>query len=375
MADPDDLGAEPLRVSLVVATTEGGMGRYVRSLTAGLVQRGVRVHVIGPRSTEERFDFSGAGAAFAAWEVGDRPRPASDVVATLRLRRLLRGTDVVHAHGVRSGALVALALTGRRRPRLVVTLHNAPVTGGRIGATYTFLERVVARRADLVYGVSGDLVERARRRGARAVERAVVAAPPLPSPRRDRAAIRAELGAGERPLVLAVGRLADQKGFPTLLDASTLWARRSPPPLVVIAGEGPLEQELARRIDADGLPVRLLGRRGDVSDLLAATDVLVVPSLWEGQSLLLQEALRSGRPIVATAVGGTPDVVGDAALLVPPGDAPALSRAVGSIIDDGELAARLARAARDRAAALPTEGEAVEEVLLSYRRLGRSRPS
>jgi len=366
MAGADPAPEHP-RVALVVATTEGGVGAHVRSLTAGLAERGLTVSVVGPEQTDQRFGFSDAGARFLSWGVSDRPRPG-DLGEMLRLRRLLRGVDVVHAHGVRAGALSALALTGRRRPALIVTLHNAPVRGGRVGAVYALLARIVAFRADLVCGVSPDLVEGARRR-ARAVALASIAAPPLAPSQRDRAAVRGELEASERPLILVVGRLAEQKGFVTLLEASRVWGRRVVPPLVVVAGEGPMRPELERRIEAGGLPVRLLGRRDDVSDLLEAADVLVVPSLWEGQSLVLQEAVRSGRPIVATEVGGTPGVVGDAALLVPAGDAQALARAAAAIIDDAEVADRLARAARKRAETLPTEDEAVESVLRWYHRL------
>lgn len=366
-----DTGA--LRISFAMATTVGGIGRHVHSLVERLVARGHQIRVIGPRSVEEEFRFAGTGAAFTPWEVADRPRPLQDLRATLAARRLLRDVDIAHAHGVRAGALIALALIGRRQPQLVVTLHNAPVRGGWIGATYDFLEYMVARRAGLVSTVSPDLSGRASKRGARVVERAVIAAPHT-LPQRGRAAVRAELAAGQRPIVLAVGRLTQQKGFSTLLEASRRWTDWEPPPLVVVAGEGPLRRELTLQINAHELPVRLLGRRSDIADLLTAADVFVLPSLWEGQSLVLQEALRSGCSIVATAVGGTPDVVGDAALLVPSRDANAIDAAVTSILNNSELAARLSRAATTRAASLPSDEEAVDALLRSYQELpGRGR--
>ena len=93
----------------------------------------------------------------------------------------------------------------------------------------------------------------------------------------------------------------------------------------------------------------------------------MLPSYWEGQSLVLQEALRAGVPIVATRVGGIPRHTGeDAALLVPPGDPQALAGAVRSVLTDQALAARLRAAARVRAAALPGAGDAVTAVLASY---------
>ena len=130
--------------------------------------------------------------------------------------------------------------------------------------------------------------------------------------------MRRALGLGDdrRPLVVAVGRLHPQKGYDVLLDAVARWVadpRLRPAPLVVIAGDGPLHDELAARIAAERLPVTLLGRRTDVADLLGAADVCVLPSVWEARSLTAQEALRAGTPLVATAVGGIPELVGDAA--------------------------------------------------------------
>ena len=98
--------------------------------------------------------------------------------------------------------------------------------------------------------------------------------------------------------------------------------------------------------------------------------MVVVPSRWEGQPLIVQEVLRAGRPLVASRTGGIPDLTGeDAAVLVPPGDAPALAAAVLAVLDDPGLAARLSRAARARAAALPGEAAAVDAALALYQRV------
>jgi glycosyltransferase involved in cell wall biosynthesis len=407
--------AMPNPIVLVVGTTSGGTGRHVRMLAAGLTARGAEVAVCGPETVERRFGFEKAGAAFVPVEIADRPRPARDLAAVLRLRRILlrpmlrrillrrpRGLlpggqpDTVHAHGLRAGALTALALRpfgGSAGPALVVTLHNAPPGPGLPGAVYRLLERIVARRADIVLCVSGDLEERIRRRGARGYGRAVVPAgvddpgvddpgvddPGVDDPGVDDAAIapaapaataRSELGAEGRPLVLAGGRLAPQKGFGTLLDAAGRWRDRRPQPLLLIAGDGPLAGALAARIDSERLPARLLGHRGDLPALMAAADVLALPSVWEGQPLFVQEALRSGTPLVATRVGGVPDLTGeDAAVLVPPGDPERLATAILRVLQDTALAERLRRAARLRARSLPSEDDAIAAVLAEYRRL------
>ncbi|MCO6007951.1 glycosyltransferase family 4 protein [Actinoallomurus purpureus] len=371
------------RVALVLATSAGGVGRHVRSLADGLRARGAKVVVLGPASSDALFGFTESGAGFAPVEIADRPHPVGDVRAVARIRRLTQDADVVHAHGLRAGGLAALARVrtvpgplrlGTAGPPLVVTLHNASIAGGLTGAAYATLERVVARGAAEVLAVSPDLEERMRSLGARSVGLALVPAPPLP-PSDDPAAskrIRAELAAGDRPLILTVARLAEQKGLPTLLDAAAGWARLDPRPLVVIAGDGPLEAELRDRIAAEHLPVRLLGRRTDVADLLAAADVAVVPSVWEGQPLIVQEVLRAGRPLVATRVGGVPGMVGEAALLVPSGDADELEGAVRRVLDDPALADRLASAAVERASRLPADDDATDQLLAVYTRVTRA---
>ena len=123
-----------------------------------------------------------------------------------------------------------------------------------------------------------------------------------------------------------------------------------------------------------GLDVRFPGRRDDIPALLAEAAVFVLPSTWEGQPLVLQEALRAGVPIVATRVGGTPLLTGeDAALLVPAGDAPRLADAVRAVLTDEVLTARLRKAAAARGRALPSEDDAVAAALAEYEIVTRTR--
>jgi glycosyltransferase involved in cell wall biosynthesis len=390
-----------LRLAIVVAAAAAGTGLHAALLAEGCAARGLSVDAFGPAETGRRFfrgDRGGpaappggdsAGTAhergsvrFEPVEIADRPRPARDAAAVLRLRRLLAAAapDVVHAHGMRAGAIAAVALMRARRPApaLIVTVHNAPPGGALANLVYLALERVIARRADAVLCASGDLAARMRRLGARDVAQAVVPAPAAAMPSAEAAGkARAAVGASGRPMVLAVGRLAEQKGFAVLLDAAAAWQDRQPAPLLVIAGEGPLAGELAARARRSGIVVTFLGRRDDVPALIAAADVMVVPSMWEARALVVQEALRAGTPLVASRVGGIPDLTGeDAALLVPPRDSGLLAAAVLSVLDDRALAARLRAAALARAGALPSESDAVDAAIAAYRRLAarRGRP-
>ncbi|WP_088317002.1 glycosyltransferase family 4 protein [Kineosporia sp. R_H_3] len=355
-----------MRVLLTLGTSGGGVGRHVRALEQGLAAAGADVRVAGPPATAQAFGFE----RFDPVEVSDRPRPG-DVAAVRRLRRLGRDVDVVHAHGLRAGALAVLARAGARRgrrPALVVTLHNALVSGGRIAAVHAVLERLVARGADAVLVVSGDLGARMRALGASQVDLAVVPAPVRePTPGILPAAVRAALGVPERAaLLVTVARLAPQKGLDLLLDAVGRLGADGVPVHAVVAGGGPLAAPLQARIDAERLPVRLLGHRDDVPDLLAAADVVVSPSVWEGQPLNLRESLRAGAAIVATEVGGVAAVVGDAAVLVPYGDPAVLADAVAKVVTDADLAADLRRRAVARAGTLPTDADAVAQVRAVY---------
>ena len=298
-------------------------------------------------------------------ELSDRPHPARDARAVRDLGRLVGGADVVHAHGLRAAAVAVLAV-GRAPVPVVATLHNAAPSGALTGAVYAALERVVALRSALVLGVSADLVERMRRLGARRTGLAVVAAPPARTASRDRYAVRTDLGvAGRTALAVVVARLAPQKGLDLLLDAhrELRRRRRRRPRDGRRRRRARCATPLQTRIDAEHLPVRLLGHRADVPDLLAAADVVVSSAVWEGQPVGIQEALHAGAAVVATDVGGTAAVVGDAALLVPGGDPVSLSRAIRDVVVHGAVRDNLRSKAVERAAHLPTEADALEAAL------------
>ncbi|MGO8958768.1 MAG: glycosyltransferase family 4 protein [Streptosporangiaceae bacterium] len=357
------------RVALVLGSAAGGTAVHVAALAAGCRAAGLAIRAFGPAPTASML---GRDVPVTPVKITDRPRPLGDAVAIIRLRNAFRGwrPDIVHAHGLRAGAFAALALVGRARPgrpALAVTVHNAPPGGRAARLSYEMLERICAWRADLVLCASADLAERMRNRGANVGHIEVAAPPTGPPSAAEVAKARTDIGAAGRPVVLAVGRLAPQKSLDVLVSAAGRWQHRKPRPLAVIAGEGPMAGQLRAQAARIGADVLLLGPRTDVPALLAVADVVVVPSRWEARALIVQEALRAGRPLVATRTGGTPELTGaDAAVLIPPGDADALATAVCAVLDDPALAARLEQAARARSAALPTESDSVQATLASY---------
>jgi glycosyltransferase involved in cell wall biosynthesis len=369
--EPSTGAGGPRHVVQVVASSTGGIGTHVRSITSGLLAAGPRVTVLAPAEAQAAFGFAelaggGRAAATGVVEIAPMPKPTQDLRTLRRIRQYAARADVVHAHGLRAGALARLALTAGGPP-LVVTLHNAVLATGAKARLLAGLERTAVRGADVVLGASGDLVARARALGARDARLAPVATVKPRPAMVDAATTRRELGVPEgAPLLVAVGRLAPQKDYPTLLAAAERWARRDTPPLLVIAGEGPLREELAARISAGRLPVRLLGHRDDLPELLAAADLFVMSSTWEARSLAVQEAMFAGTPVVSTAVGGIPELVGDAAELVPAGDARALAEAVARLLDDEQARRALLARASEQIAGWPDEHDTVAQLLDVY---------
>ncbi|MGC5629705.1 glycosyltransferase family 4 protein [Georgenia sp. Z1344] len=357
-----------MRILQVTGTTTGGVARHVAQAIDVLTGAGHDVRMAGPADV-----VAGATVPTATIDLRDRPS-AADAATVRRLRHLAAGADVVHAHGLRAGAAAVLATRSLPdRPRLVVTEHNLAVGSARVRAIAAGLEAVVARGADVVLPVAPDLADRARRLGARCVEVAVIPAPeprPATTPADQ---VRRDLGLldGQR-LVLAVARLAPQKGLDLLVDAAALTedllpTREDGAPAAqwCIAGGGPLGPEVSAAATEAGAPVRVLGARSDIPDLLAAADVVVSTSVWEGQPISLGEAMHAGAAVVATDVGGTGLVVGGAALLTGR-DAAEVSSGVGQVLLDADVANRLRGLARERSGELPTEGDLYRQLESAY---------
>ncbi|MGZ4697612.1 MAG: glycosyltransferase family 4 protein [Oryzihumus sp.] len=353
-----------MRVVMVLGRSTGGIGTHVAHLAADLRTAGAHVVVVTHPVTAERFDF---GDVRPWWP---RLRPAGAAAASLldllALRRLAVASDVVHAHGHQAGLLATLATLGLRRPRLVVSQHNAVLAGSGRLRLKELAQRLVARRADLVTGASSDLVDQARDLGARDTRLAPVPSPRVPAllaqeplDRQGRAAERAALlrEAGlevdpGRPLVLTISRIAPQKDLDVLVRAaSRLWT----PATWVVVGDGDeaLLGELEALVERVAAPVHFVGARRYADRWLRAAEVFVLPSAWEARALVVQEAMAAGAPVVATDVGGLHDLVEGVGLLVPAGDPAAVADATRTVLTDPDLRERLARQGRSAAAALP----------------------
>jgi len=313
----------------------GGIGRHVTALADFLLAEGHQVTTCGPAETLRRFAPPGR------WVEG---------LTLRRFRSACAGADVVHAHGIRAGALTGLALDaalpGTRRPPLVVTWHNLVGTGGRVG---TVAQRYLARRATVSLCVSPDLVEHVGSCGGQPRLAPIGAARRQPSGR-PLPEVRAELGVSPgQQLVLAVGRLHQQKGLDVLVRAvAGLSGVR-----LVLVGDGPERGALERLGQQLGLGDRLTitGWTDSPRSWLPALDVMALPSRFEGLPLVLLEAMHAGLPVVSTPVGSVADALvdGETGLLVPTDDVPALQAALGTLLADSTRRSAMGAAARERA--------------------------
>ncbi|HWH35345.1 MAG TPA: glycosyltransferase family 4 protein [Acidimicrobiales bacterium] len=331
------------RLLQLLGPSTGGIRRHVVELSRLLAERGWVVELAGPAGV-----LDGLGHLDHRVEVPAGPAPRAAWTARRALARSVAGADLVHAHGLKAGWLAASLASPTP---LVVTAHNVVLDNTRplARAVLSRMESALPRRCDALVVVSGEMARRLT--GIPGADRVRVIAPVAPPPRpvTPVAEVRASLGAGPtRPLVVNVARLHPQKDQATLVEAAALLARRVSGVRVAVVGTGPDRATLARQVERRGLgeTVVLAGARPG-ADVLAAADVVTLASRWEGWPLVVAEAMQLGRPVVATAVGGIPEMIvdGESAWLVPAGDPEALAAALGEALADPEEAARRAWAA------------------------------
>ena len=289
--------------------------------------------------------------------------PLDDVITLLQLVRLIRRErfSIVHTHSSKGGFLGRLAAWLCRTPVIIHTFHGFSwhdFMSSRRSRFYQALERFVGRMTDAFLSVSPQLAREAVTLGLGRSEDVFVVPsavdldkiPSRPDPR-----VRRKLGipAGV-PLVGTVGRFDFQKAPLDFVRMAALVTDAHPSTRFVMVGEGQLLDETRAEALRLGVDITFTGYRSDAAGVAACFDVYVVSSLYEGLGRALSEALASGRPVVATAVNGVPDVIeaGCTGLLAPPADPEALARNVIWFLDHPAEARRMGEAGRARARAL-----------------------
>lgn len=376
-----------MRIVFTIGTSTGGVGTHVHALARDLAAAGHEIGVIGPAATDEHFGFSLLpGVRFGVLELGTGIG-ASDAALIRRQRTLLRSfsPQIVHAHGFRAGLITLLTLrTLKTRPKFVLSLHNQASGQGLRGRVETRVETMLARGADLVLGASTDLVDRARELGAQTARFFPAAAPEVaPVSAEATAATRARLAEEfdfdpGALIVLAVGRVAKQKNYPMFVRALVRLGGENHQGEIVALIAGAADEEVLADVRAQyddaaaasAIPaLHFLGPRDDIAELAAAADIYALTSVWEARALVLQEALMTGKAIVATATGGSAELVGDAGILIDHDDDAAFAAAVAELAIDPARRAELGTRARARGAELPDEREVAEELAGLYTEL------
>jgi len=288
--------------------------------------------------------------------------------------------DILHAHNpvmAVGGRLVAHSLPRRLRPRVVVTDHNVwhsykPASRWADGLTSPLDDARLTVSAAVRASLPGPIRQRSH------VVLQGIELEEVQAQRAERAAVRAELGLDPDALVVGtVANLRAQKAYPDLLAAAVDVLRSQPDTRFVAAGQGPLEAEIRALHARLGLGDRflILGHRPDAIRVMAACDVFVLASHWEGLGVAVMEALALGLPVVATAVGGVPEVVEDGreGLLVPPNRPTQLANAILTLLTETETRQRMAAAAAQRGAQLSID-TAVRRTEAMYHELALASP-
>ncbi|MFT7465531.1 MAG: glycosyltransferase involved in cell wall biosynthesis, partial [Pseudohongiellaceae bacterium] len=338
-------------VHLITTLDVGGAEKHLLWLGGAQVAQGHEVAVVwfkGQGSLEEEFRLAGMAVHHVDMQRIGRARAAA---ADLRKLLVQQHPDVLHSHLLKADALGAWVGRTAKVPVVVSSKHNDE--RALLKRSVGWLHGWLTRRVDRVIALSDHVAGFVAQHGHVPLEKitriyyGVDAEALLPS--RSRAEVRSELGlANNAPLLICVGRLAPQKDHPTLLKA--LAKLPECVTLLVVGGDpfGDGEAQLSALADelALGDRARFLGIRHDVPDLLAASDLFVLPSLWEGLGLVFLEAMAVKLPVVASNVSAIPEVIADgvSGWLVPPGEPQALADALENALsnDTDRLARGLA---------------------------------
>jgi glycosyltransferase involved in cell wall biosynthesis len=373
-----------LRVFQVLAGGPwGGGGVVVLSLAKRLMQEGCQVMTLC-LSDEVSRRFSEAGAEVVTSRFWRRNiNPLFDLLAFYELFRICKNRrfDIVHTHTSKGGFLGRIAARVARVPTIIHTIHGFAFhefTGGLVTALYVHLEKLAARFCDFIICVNNEDRCTAIDKGIAQPDKIVTILNGIDL-RQFEGIVDTDLqreGLGlpkEAMLVGTVGRLAPQKGFVHLIEAIPYILRAHPQTWFLFAGDGPLKAELQALAKDLGVAdrCRFLGFRRDIPQLLMCYDIFALPSLWEGLSVTLLEAMATGRAVIATDIKGNREVVTDGVngVLCQPRNSQALANAIIHLLENQEKARLLGMRARQTIEQRFDEQIMLERTLELYRTL------
>ena len=388
------MSSEPVRVLRVIARLNmGGPALHVAYLTAGLATRGYETTLVAGSLArgEDSMAFVADELGVEVVRIDELHReisPARDIVAAVRLARLIRKIrpHILHTHTAKAGAVgrFAALLAGDARPPVVVHTYHGHVLRGYFdpvrARAFRQLERTLARSTTALVAVSpqvrDDLVELDVAPATRfaVVRLGIELDQRVASGSNGRGETRRVLGIGERPFTVGwIGRMTGIKRTDDVLLAFKSLRERGIDARLCLVGDGPDRDQVERRAHELGVmrDTLFLGYQEQVASFFAAFDVFILPSANEGTPVTAIEALAAGKPVVATRVGGIPDVVrdGEDGFLVAPGDVEALADRLAELATDDKLRERMGEAARARVRERYSVQRLVDDVDRLYRSL------
>jgi glycosyltransferase involved in cell wall biosynthesis len=370
---------------IITRLDPGGSSENTLITVAGLDRSRYRPSLMtGP--SVERVD------ALLVPHLGRKIHPLNDLLAFGEIYRKIRHGryTIVHTHSSKAGILGRWAAWLAGVPIIVHTPHGHVFYGyyGRVlSHLFILLERLTARITDKIITLTTQGIREHVERRIAPREKFIsihsgVDLARYSGPRPEPIITRKQLGLSpDWPVVGSVGRFEPVKGYDTLLEAAALLRARQPKAQFLLAGEGEEEARLKRLAKELGIEDRVLflGWQKEIPEILSALDLFVLPSRNEGMGRTLVEAMAMGKPIVATRVGGVPEVLGEGevGLLVPPDDPVQLSQAIEQLLTDTELAKKLGAAGVRRAPVysaerMVTEIESLYQTLLLEKGLTRA---
>jgi len=378
-----------LRVLLLIEASGSGAGRHVLDLADGLAQSGHEVHLLySPLRIEDAFlqRIRELDGAIYSKDIAMRRSisPWHDMRSYTRVVEYTRKFgpfDIVHGHSSKAGALARLIkIFGARSAKIVYTPHAfitlSPGLSGLKRMAYSAIERFLGRRfSDAVIAVSHQEAEHAVELGLPASRVHTIAngVGPAKDVLKHRGEQRQALNIASDDVVIGFsGRLDYQKAPEVLLEAYLALGTGVDTHLVFL-GEGPERQKLEGIAGAHHITgaIHIVGYHAMAQEFLSAFDIFVLPSRYEGLPYTLLEAMATGLPVVATAVGGNCELVreGVNGFLVPPDSAEDLKKALYSLVHDAELRERFGRALLEIIRSTYSKRTMVEQTLELYRSL------
>ncbi|MDL0130812.1 glycosyltransferase family 4 protein [Halobacterium salinarum] len=367
----------PHVLHLITRLLKGGAEGHTIATVRGLDDYELTVGY-GAEYEQEQVDLlESEGIATKRFPLIRHYNPVTTIPAVLSLTRYLhqKDFDIVHTHSTEAGIIGRFAAALAGVPNVVHTVHGVPFADDRNDVLNQFVlacERQAATYTDQIVSNADVIADDYIERGIGEPDQYTTIYSGIDLDEFVDAEPADDLP-GERPRIVMVGRLANGKGHGVLLDAVESLGELDGS--VCIVGDGPLYDSIDDDINDRGLSdqVFLTGFRDDVPSVLAASDMLVLPSFWEGTPRVITEAMASGLPVVATDIAGIPEQVvdGETGYLIPTGDPGALATQLERLLADEELRERMGERGMERAGRFSVE-TMVEELDKLYERLLRA---